>query len=454
MLPYFLRTRLNKLPEVKQAVEGAYRAHYDGLADEIGRMMMSKEAQEKQVGLVLAGQEYENLYTALEMDLKSKGSIVHPYLPLSLYLDSTKEQERGLKIGQLVLAGLEGYPAESLKGPMGSQMVGVADNIANRQLSLKRYSEAEKTYRRALGLAEGLTAQALDAKTKAVGIAGIYLQLGAVAQGQWQWTQAEEYCHKALEIFIEFKDRHKQARTYHQLGAVAQGQRQWTQAEEYYQKALEIFIEFKDRHKQANTYHQLGTVAQEQRQWTQAEEYYQKALEIFIEFKDLYSQASSYHQLGLMAQEQRQWTQAEKYYHKALEIKIEFKDRYSQASTYNNLGMMAEEQRQWTQAEEYYHKALEILIEFKDRYDQAGIYHNLGLMAGKRKKWDIARENLSKALEIFFEFGDQHKGAIALGSLARLWQATTDPRVLTEVARVLSIAQEDARKLLEGKVKQ
>jgi len=65
---------------------------------------------------VLAGQEYENLYTALEMDLNAKGSIVWPYHALSLYLDSTREQERGLKIGQMVLAGLEGYAAEVLKG--------------------------------------------------------------------------------------------------------------------------------------------------------------------------------------------------------------------------------------------------------------------------------------------------------------------------------------------------
>ena len=35
VLPYFLRTRLNKAPEVRQAVETAYRAHYDGFASEL-----------------------------------------------------------------------------------------------------------------------------------------------------------------------------------------------------------------------------------------------------------------------------------------------------------------------------------------------------------------------------------------------------------------------------------
>ena len=89
-------------------------------------------------------------------------------------------------------------------------MVGVVDNIAKRQLLLKRYTEAEESYRRALGLAEGLTAQAMDARTKALGIAGIYHQLGYVAQEQRQWKQAEEHYQKALQLLIEFQDQHGQ----------------------------------------------------------------------------------------------------------------------------------------------------------------------------------------------------------------------------------------------------
>jgi tetratricopeptide (TPR) repeat protein len=142
--------------------------------------------------------------------------------------------------------------------------------------------------------------------------------------------------------------------------------------------------------------------------------------------------------------------QAEEYYQKALEIKIDFNDRYRQASTYHQLGMVAQVQRKWPQAEEYYQKALEIYIDFNDRYEQGHIYYQLGTMAMEQRLWDIARENLLKALEIFIEFRDQQNCAIALGNLARLWQATTDCRVLDEVTRILSIGQEEAKKLLEG----
>lgn len=76
---------------------------------------------------------------------------------------------------------------------------------------------------------------------------------------------------------------------FHQLGNLAQEQRQWQQAEQYYQQALQIEIEYNDRYSQASAYHQLGSVAQEQRQWQQAGEYLLQALQIFVEYKDNYT---------------------------------------------------------------------------------------------------------------------------------------------------------------------
>ncbi|NLH21190.1 MAG: tetratricopeptide repeat protein [Methanothrix sp.] len=411
VLPYFLRTRLNQEPGMKEAVEAAYRAHYDYFAVQATRMMASKEAHEKQTGQMLVGQEYENIYTALEMDLKAKESILQSYGVLSRYLRSTQEDRRGLDIGEMVRRELEDYPIEALQGPVGAEMAVVIDDIAAWQLSLRQYMEAEESYKRALCLLFGLTNQALDAKTRALLMAGVYHQLGRVAQEQRQWTQTEEYFQKALKIFVEFNDWVALAKIYHNIGIVAQEQRHWKQAENYCQKALEIYIEFKDRFSQASAYHQLGMIAQEQRQWTQADAYYKKALQICIEFEDRYSQARPYHQLGMLAQEQRQWTQADAYYRKALEIYIEFNDRLGQAGTYHQLGRVAQEQRQWAQAERYYQKALQIYIEFKDRYSQGSTYHNLGIITHVQKQWTQAERYYQKALEISIEFNDRYHQA-------------------------------------------
>ena len=298
---------------------------------------------------------------------------------MSFYLDSIQDQKRGLKLGEKVLAGLEGYSSEVLKGPTGVELVGAIDNIGKRQLLLRRYAEAEASYQKALDLLKGEII--LEDKQKSLLCAGIYHQLGIVAEEQRKWKLAEQYYKQALEIKIEAEDRYSQASTYHQLGMVAEKQRKWELAEQYYKQALEIKTVFYDQYSQASTYHQLGRVAQEQKKWEQAELYYKHALEIFIEFNDGYSQAGTCQQLGRVAHEQQNWEQAEHYYKQALEIFIEFDDRYSQAGTYHQLGMAAQEQQNWEQAELYYKQALEIFIEFDDWYSQAGTYQQLGLVS-------------------------------------------------------------------------
>jgi tetratricopeptide (TPR) repeat protein len=403
VLPFFLRSRLRmpKLAAMKTAIEQAFRAVYDSFAGELYGLMDSKQPQEKQLGLAFARLEYENLYHALQLALAAQSTILNPYAALSLFIDATHQEQRGLELGELVLQQMENYPAAALQSLLGLELVGVVESIAKRQLSVKRYAEAEAGYRQALSLLENNPAG--DARKKRTVAAVLWHQLGTVAQDQWQWPQAEDYYQKALAIFIEFNDRHEQAGTYHELGSVAQEQRQWPQAEDYFQKALAIFIELNDRHRQASTYHRLGMVAQSQWQWSQVENYYQKALAIFIEFNDRHAQAITYHQLGNVAQQQGQWPQAEDFYQKALAIKIEFNNRHSQASTYHQLGLLAESQAQWQQAGDY----------------------------------------LLKALARFAEYQDQHFMDIALGNLARLHQTGQTPDLPRRVAEILGWTVED-----------
>ena len=245
--PYFLRTRLNEFEgDMRQAIEIAFRELYDDIGGVLNNLFQSKKPQERQMGQALARQEYENLSTALDLALKNQASILRPYSVLSLYLDSTQDQKRGLELGEKVLAQLEGYPPEVLEESIGFELVGVIDNIASRQLLLKSYAEAEKSYQKALKMHNGLII--FEEKQKAILGAGIYHQLGRVAQEQRKWEQAEKYYKQALEIKIEFNDRYSQASTYHNLGAVAQEQRKWDQAREYLLNALVIFAEFNDEH--------------------------------------------------------------------------------------------------------------------------------------------------------------------------------------------------------------
>ena len=339
-LTYFLRNRLHESgqTEMKQAIETAFREHYDGLGGMLNQLLESKKPQERQIGQLLTGLEYENLVAALNLALEVQDSISNIHNVLLEYFDTTQNQRRGLELYQSVLERFERYPSKKLARASSIQLVNLIGTIANWQLDLKQFSDAEASYKKLLSAVQQLVD--IDGQDRNKITAGTYHNLGRVAQEQRQFAQAEQYYQQALQIFIEYNDRYEQASTCHQLGRVAQEQRQWPQAEQYYQQALQIKIEYNNRYSQASTYHQLGMVTQEEQQWPQAEQYYQQALQIFIEYNDRYEQASTYHQLGIVAQEQRQWPQAREFILKALKIFVEYQDNHSASIVLHSLARL------------------------------------------------------------------------------------------------------------------
>ena len=422
ILPYFLRSRLTAEPELKRSIETAFRQLYDSFGAEIAHLVAFRNAQTRQAGQAFARLEYENLVQAVNLALAAQEPIDAPYQALSVYWSAAQEHERALVQSASFLEKLRAYPAEKLHTKRtGFGLLGLLITMGDRRSILRQYAAAEACYLEAARVITEITD--VDEEQRARWNAIAYHNLGNVAQAQREWVQAEAYYQQALEIFIEFDDRDRQAGTYQNLGMMAQAQREWVQAEAHNQQALEILIELDDRYSQAGTYHNLGSVALEQRAWVQAEAYYQQALEIYKEFDDRHLQGATYHQLGRVAQEQRAWVQAEAYYQQALEVFIGLDDRHSQALTYHNLGRVAQEQWAWGQAEAYCQQALEIYKEFDDRHPQGATYHNLGRVAQEQRAWGQAEAYYQQALEISIEFDDRYSQASAYRQLGMVAQA-------------------------------
>ncbi|MEZ5401886.1 MAG: tetratricopeptide repeat protein [Bryobacteraceae bacterium] len=444
VFPYFLRTRADG--GQRQAIEAAFRDYYEGVAGAIFLLQESKEAREKQLGLHLAEREYENLDTAIRLSLAARGSILEPYRVLSRYLDSRQDHARGLALGQSVLAEMELYPTELLRGRIGVEAAVVIDDIGKRLLLSKCLRDAEKAYLRALELHESNVVLPKEERGRL--IAGVRHQLGVVALEERRWDEANDHYRRALAICLESNDRYSQAGIHHQLGRVAQEQRKWEEAEGHYRQALAFYEDFDDRYEQGDTHHQLGVVAQGQGKWEEAEGRYSEALAIFDQYQDRYPQARTYHQLGTVALMQRKWEEAERYYRQAVAIFVDFDDRHSQASTYHQLGMVAQVQRKWEEAEAYYRQALAIKVQFNDRYSQASTYGQLGLLAMAQERWPEAEEHLLQDLVISAEYKDNHSIAITLHNLARLRSRSQSPTILPAVARILNVPPGEAEKLL------
>jgi tetratricopeptide (TPR) repeat protein len=206
IFPYFLRNRLyaQEKREMRSAVETAFREHYDRVGVMLYQLFNSNEPLERQVGQVITELEYENLVTTLNLALAAQVAIHNPYFAPSRYLDTTQDQHRGLQLGQIVLNSLETYPPEKLEGQLGFEFARVIGDVANRQLKLKLYEEAEMSYQKVLNLLSQL--EYPDKKESGRLKAGIYHQLGIVAQEQRQWKEASKYFLQSLEIDANYND--------------------------------------------------------------------------------------------------------------------------------------------------------------------------------------------------------------------------------------------------------
>ena len=288
-LPYFLRNRLQapEQAEVRHAVEAAFRELYNQIGAMLHQLLRSNDPKQRQVGQLLTHLEYENLLSALKLALLAQVSILQPYFALSIYVDISQDHRRGIALDQIILDGLDAYPAEKLAGPLGTELIRVLGTIANRQLQIKQYAAAEISYQKILQLAK--QAKQIEAQERAELQGKAYAQLGKTAYEQRDWDTAKQYYQQALQIFSDFNDRRNQGRIYHLLGSIPLEQRQWQQAEQYYQQALEAYHNADELYEQALTYHQLGRVAEEQRQFAQARDYFLRALETFVAYEDSYS---------------------------------------------------------------------------------------------------------------------------------------------------------------------
>jgi tetratricopeptide (TPR) repeat protein len=409
IFPYFLRTRLQEKEGIRSAIEASFRGYYDGFSNSLYMIMIDQRAEMQKTGQVLAKYEYENIYNTLLVALQKQTTIIDPYRVLSIYLERIQDNRRNIELGDKVLKGLESYSSDNLSAQVQAEIVSVIDYIANIQLRLRQYKGAKRAYEKALLLNQNLTL--FDESQKEKLSAGIYHQLGRVAEKEQQLDEALGHYQKALSICIKLGDYEGQGMAYHHQGQIAYKQQQWTEAKRCYQRAISIFMKLGSETNLAKTYLALGSVVHKQQRLEKAEYYYLQALAIFTKFNDRDNQATAYRSLGQLFHSQQQWEKAESNHQQALKNFIESNNHYEQAGTYHQLGQVAEEQQHYIQAREYFIKAVQIYTNYNN-------HHNL-------------------------DVNNHHDLDIVLFSLVRLYKTNYDPMIPVSVAAILGGSVEE-----------
>ncbi|PSB04110.1 hypothetical protein C7B64_05590 [Merismopedia glauca CCAP 1448/3] len=244
VFPYFLKTKLNGLDAgTREALWEGFKNYYRELAESYQQLMNSKEAQERQTGIIFCNWEYENLYNALNICLEKQESI-GIYQCLDVYLNLTTNIQDRLELSKFVSERVENYSSESITADIAFEIAEVYLKLGNCYLKTQDYSSARSTYLQLLESLEKL--QSLPDRERQLAIATTYHQLGSVAQELRQFEQANDYYQQALQIFIDFGDRFSQASTYFQLGRLAEEMGELEAAKANYLQDLQITAEFND----------------------------------------------------------------------------------------------------------------------------------------------------------------------------------------------------------------
>jgi len=189
---------------VRNAVETAFREYYEALSKAVSRMIRSNSMFAKELEYLLIEPEYENLRAALNISLNSYMPAVNLYRTLSDYSHRNRNRELRKSLGKAVLSGVEKYPQEALKGRTGLEFVKILDEIGRGSLLCKDYSEAEQAYARALTIWLGNETYSADRIRR--GSAGLYHQLGRVAQEAGRLEQARDFLLEDLKITYKYND--------------------------------------------------------------------------------------------------------------------------------------------------------------------------------------------------------------------------------------------------------
>ena len=246
--------------------------------------------------------------------------------------------------------------------------------------------------------------------------------LGVIRREQSQYSEAQEYFHRAMVLSTQSDNPTSMASCLIQLGVVAEFQKNYEEAENYFKQSLAIYQLIEDQLGVTKSYFYLGMIAaQHHNDFEKSLEYAQKNLEIFEAVGNHRRISRSYTSMGIDYASTGRYETALEHFEKGLVIKESFGETAAVAHTYLVMGeAYFFEGVDFHTALFYSKKSLDLYLELK-------ILAVIGIDYGYITLSHIALGNYAEALQYAFDHfklqstieNDKSNGLVHIG-VARL----------------------------------
>ncbi len=270
-----------------------------------------------------------------------------------------------------------------------------------------RNEEALRAFREMLALA-----YKLDLKAKG-GVA--HNRIGRLFRSIGHLDEAMRHLGTGQALFVAARDDRGVASSIDDIGKVHWMRGNYTAAERFMTKALEMREALGDRRSIALSYNNLGLVYQDSGRFREAQQMFQEALVLRQEIGDRPGIAQTLNNLGTIHQDDGDHGRAVELYHESLDVARAVGDRMRQAVVLTNLGESHYRMNEPAAAIETLKRAAELSTTLGDRILEGEILRGLAKAHMLIHDYGLARDYIARSIELF----EQARGKPFLGMALR-----------------------------------
>lgn len=435
---YYLNQKLNNQTSIffRKCLMKAYINYMIYLSSSHYGFLNSNDIEIRKSGLKLVEINYENLYSALIIQLDEQEPAIELFAVLEKYLNLTQKHSYRLNIVQNVLERFKKYSIQKIKKELLVEYTGLLECAGRTYFSLHKYEEAKDAFFMEFNLLKN--AKHVDKIYKGM----CYQNLGIAYRSLYDYDKSKECYKNALECYKEYEDAEHEYEIYVNLGVVDEQQGNHYEALDYYNKALTYFIDKEDSFKQVGVYKNIASVYAAIEDYEKSMTNYKKAYDLSCNNGDSGDYADSCIGLSTCLSISGNYNQSNKYLYTALPIYIELDDKYQQAKVYHNLATNSKNIGDYEASREFYIKELELNSTFNDISSLANIYICLGNVTRKLKDYCQSIDYYKNSLSIFAKLKDEKNSLNMLCELIDIAEESGNDLNINELAKMINYTRE------------
>ncbi|MFO7990992.1 MAG: tetratricopeptide repeat protein [Thermoplasmata archaeon] len=305
--------------------------------------------------------------------------------------------------------------------------------------TLCEWDEAEKSYKKALEIAEKI-----NDKDK---IAKCTILIGDINKLEAKYREALDLYLQASQIYKDIGDKWGYCESLGKIGSVYNNMTEYDRAMRYLEEMQKIAEELQDNVLLSKLYGNMGSTHYGRGEMKEAMDFFEKKLKIKKEENDLLEIGYTLVNIASIYVRLKDYENSKKACNRALEIVEKTGDKLIEQNALGKLGIAYTKEGEYSKGLEYYKRKLSLSEKIGDKRSIAYVANNIGELYKEKGEYDKALRYYQKDVDISKVLEDKRGYAITIGNMGNLYKLKNElDKAEEQYDRTIQIAKEQDTK--------